>query len=44
MVQEELAVHEEEGEVVQTPAYEEEATKRVVFDYFGYMGRCLVTR
>ena len=33
MVQEELAAHDEKGEIVQAPAYEEEATKRVIFDY-----------
>jgi hypothetical protein len=35
VVQEELPGFEEEGEVVQSPAHEEEATDGVVFDDFG---------
>ena len=36
MVKEELTSHEVEGEVVKTPSHEEESTKGVVFDDFGY--------
>lgn len=35
MVQEELAAHEEEGEVVQTPSDEQETAQGVVFDDLG---------
>ena len=39
MVQEKLAAHEEEGEVVQTPSHKEETAQGVVFDYLGCSNR-----
>jgi len=36
VVQEKLARHEEEREVVKRPADKEESAKGVVFDNFGY--------
>ena len=45
MVKEELTSHEVEGEVVKTPSHEEESTKGVVFDDFGYSkNKQVVTR
>ena len=36
MMQEQLAAHQIEREVVKTPSHEEESTEGVVFDDFGY--------
>ena len=36
MMQEQLAAHQIEWEVVETPSDEEETAQGVVFDHFGY--------
>jgi hypothetical protein len=36
VVKEELAIHEEEGEVMQTVPNEEETVEGIVLDYLGY--------